>query len=120
MLRQECGAGTNHFDVERYQREREAFGSTIMGWRSAHTIDIYDHSRDGEQTLHVLGLMQQRLAKRRYLPEPETLAATPSLAPTDVPPAEEVHPLSEAAHETIWLHDEETLAWIKRMQQQEQ
>jgi site-specific recombinase XerD len=120
MLRQECGAGTNHFDVERYQREREAFGSTIMGWRSAHTIDIYDHSRDGEQTLHVLGLMQQRLAKWRYLPEPETLAATPSLAPTDVPPAEEVHPLPEAAHETIWLHDEETLAWIKRMQQQEQ
>ena len=105
MLRQACGGGTDHFDAERYQREREAFGSTIMGWRSPHTIDVYDHSRDGEQTLHVLGLMQQRLAERRYFPEPETPAAT--------------SPLAEAANETIWLHDAETLAWIKQMQRQE-
>jgi len=60
------------------QREREAFGSTIMGWRSAHTIDIYDHSRDGEQTLQVLAKMQHQLAERRYL--------TPDTAdPTDPP-----------------------------------
>jgi integrase len=120
MLHQQCGAGTDHFDAERYQREREAFGSTIMGWRSTHTIDVYDHSRDGEQTLHVLGLMQQRLAERCYLPEPETPAATPPLAPTNVLPAEEIHPLPSAENETIWLHDAETLAWIKRMQQQDQ
>jgi len=119
MLRAACGAGTDHFDAERYQREREAFGSTIMGWRAAHTIDVYDHSRDGEQTLQVLGLMQQRLAERRYLPEPETPAATPPHAPTNVAPAEVVHLLPEAANETIWLHDAETLAWIKRMQHQE-
>src|SRR5438445_2634815 len=67
LLRQECGAGTEHFDSERYQREREGFGSTIMGWRSTHTIDVYDHSRDGEQTLHILAKMQHQLAQRRYL-----------------------------------------------------
>jgi integrase len=120
MLREACGAGTNHFDAERYQREREAFGSTIMQWRSAHTIDVYDHSRDGEQTLQVLSLMQQRLAERRYPPEPATPAATPPLAPMKGLPAEEVHPLPSAENETIWLHDAETLAWIKRMQQQEE
>ena len=105
MLRQACGAGTDHFDAERYQREREAFGSTIMGWRSPHTIDVYDHSRDGEQTLQILALMQQRLAERRYFPETEIPSAT--------------SPLAEVAPETIWLHDAETLTWIKQMQQQE-
>ena len=91
-----------------------------MGWGSPHTIDIYDHSRDGEQTLHVLAMMQHRLAERRYVPERETPpAATPPHAPTNVAPAEVVHLLPEAANETIWLHDAETLAWIKRMQHQE-
>jgi hypothetical protein len=37
LLRETCGAETDHFDSEHYGREREAFGSTIMGWRSAHT-----------------------------------------------------------------------------------
>jgi len=119
MLRQTCGAGTDHFDAERYQREREAFGSTIMGWQSPHTIDVYDHSRDGEQTLHVLAMMQQRLAERRYFPEPETPAATSPLASAKMSPVEEVSPLPSAENETIWLHDAETLAWIKQMQQQE-
>jgi len=78
LLRETCGAGTDHFDAERYGREREAFGSTIMGWRSAHTIDIYDHSRDTEQTLQVLAKMQHQLAQRSYL--------TPGGAcPTDLP-----------------------------------
>jgi site-specific recombinase XerD len=53
-LRLACGAGTEHFDAEQYQREREAFGSLVMGWRSCRTIDIYDHTRDGEKTLFVL------------------------------------------------------------------
>ncbi len=105
MLREACGAGTDHFDAERYQREREAFGSTIMGWRSTHTIDVYDHSRDGEQTLHVLAIMQHQLAERHYLPEPQTKL-----------------PLTQtkgsSGEETIWLHDAETLAWIKKMNQQ--
>jgi hypothetical protein len=119
MLRQECGAGTDHFDTERYQREREAFGSTIMGWRSIHTIDVYDHSRDGEHTLQVLALMQQRLAERHYVP---ALAPEPSAPP---PPQAEAIPTASqqrlpAEEDTLWLHDAETLAWIKKMQQQNQ
>jgi len=90
-----------------------------MGWQSPHTIDVYDHSRDGEQTLHVLAMMQQRLAERRYFPEPETPAATSPLASAKMSPVEEVSPLPSAENETIWLHDAETLAWIKQMQQQE-
>ncbi len=117
MLRQECGAGTDHFDTERYQREREAFGSTIMGWQSIHTIDVYDHSRDREHTLQVLALMQQRLAERDYLPAfaPGTHASPPTQAeaiPTAPPPR------LPAEEDTLWLHDAETLAWIKKMQQQ--
>lgn len=117
LLRETCGAGTDHFDAERYQREREAFGSTIMGWRSAHTIDIYDHSRDGEQTLQVLATMQHQLAERRYL--------TPGTAdPTDPPvPQGSTGSIPKGAeqgerNETVWFHDAETLAWIKQMQQQ--
>lgn len=116
LLRETCGAGTDHFDAERYQREREAFGSTIMGWRSAHTIDIYDHSRDGEQTLPVLATMQHQLAERRYL--------TPGTAdPTDPPvPQGSTGSILKGAeqgerNETVWFHDAETLAWIKQMQQ---
>ncbi len=117
MLRQDCGAGTDHFDTERYQREREAFGSTIMGWRSVHTIDVYDHSRDGEHTLQVLALMQQRLAERRYLPAfaPETDTLPPPQA--EAIPTANPHLLS-AEEDTLWLHDAETLAWIKKLQQQ--
>lgn len=117
LLRATCGAGTEHFDAERYQREREAFGSTMMGWRSAHTIDIYDHSRDGEQTLQVLATMQHQLAERRYL--------TPGTAdPTDPPvPQGSTGSIPKGAepgerNETVWFHDAETLAWIKHMQQQ--
>ena len=85
-----------------------------MGWRSAHTIDVYDHSRDGEHTLSVLALMQQRLASHHVLP-----AQVPG---TPMPPAEAIpevsQPLPPVEEETIWLHDAETLAWIKKMQQQ--
>jgi len=119
MLRQECGAGTDHFDTERYQREREAFGSTIMGWQSPHTIDVYDHSRDGEQTLQVLALMQQRLAERHYLP-----ARAPGADGSPPPQTEAIptakQPMLPAEEDTLWVHDAETLAWIKKMQQQNQ
>jgi hypothetical protein len=117
MLRQECGAGTDHFDAERYQREREAFGSTIMGWRSTHTIDVYDHSRDGEQTLHILAIMQHQLAERRYLREPTTPATNLPLTQTKGSSAEEMHYALSEGEETLWLHDAETLAWIKKMNQ---
>jgi len=119
ILRQECGAGTDHFDTERYQREREAFGSAIMGWRSVHTIDVYDHSRDGEQTLHVLALMQQRLAERRYLPALPLEANERPQTSTEalLGAAQHVLPVTPT-EETLWLHDAETLAWVKKMQQQ--
>lgn len=116
LLRETCGAGTDHFDAERYQREREAFGSTIMGWRSAHTIDIYDHSRDSEHTLQVLAHLQQQLAERSYLAprgdspmDPQDFGRSISSVPTTSP---------NEKNETVWLHDAETLAWIQQMQQQ--
>src|SRR5256712_1574851 len=68
-LRLACGSGTDHFDSERYLREREAFGSLVMGWQSPRTIDIYDQSRDGERALVVLSAYQQKLSQRCYLPE---------------------------------------------------
>jgi len=115
MLREACGAGTDHFDTERYQREREAFGSTIMGWCSPQTIDVYDHTRDGEQALQVLALMQQRFAQRHYLPAPARV--TPALPPQAeiTPPVDQQLLVTE--EDTLWLHDAETLAWIKKMQQ---
>lgn len=114
MLRETCGAGTDHFDSERYLREREAFGSMIMGWRSAHTIDVYDHSRGGEQTLHVLALMQQRLAEQRSLP------AEATQPPLVEEKAQTVANQPVFSEETLWFHDEETLAWIKKMQKPRQ
>src|SRR5258708_5807497 len=98
LLRETCGAGTDHFDAERYGREREAFGSTIMGWRSAHTIDIYGHSRDGEQTLQVLATMQHQLAERRYL-----TPGTPD--PTD-PPVPQGSTCSIPKRATPWQGNE--------------
>ncbi len=89
-----------------------------MGWRSVHTIDVYDHSRDGEHTLQVLALMQQRLAERRYFP-------APPLATNEQPQARAEGLLGADQHilpvtptqEPLWLHDAETLAWVKKMQQ---
>jgi len=115
-LREACGAGTAYFDTEQYQREREAFGSLIMGWRSAQTIDLYDHSRDGAHTLQVLALMQQRLSAGQY-------QVSPLERPQDLPPAPEASlsvqetPGLHDSDAVIWLHDAETLAWIKKMQQ---
>jgi integrase len=115
----ECGAGTEHMDTERYQREREAFGSTIMGWRSSKTIDIYDHSRDGEHTLEVLARMQQGFSQRRFVFEPP--ATTEAASSTEKAPqtVEQQQVLLEVG-ETMWLHDAETLAWVKKMQQHSQ
>jgi hypothetical protein len=106
-------------DTERYQREREAFGSTIMGWRSSKTIDVYDHSRDGEHTLQVLARMQQSFSERRYICEPATTTEQQSNA-KEAPQAASQEMLSPAVGETIWQHDAETLAWVKKMQQHSQ
>jgi len=116
LLRETCGAGTDHFDAERYQREREAFGSTIMGWRSAHTIDIYDHSRDAEHTFQVLAHMQQQLAERSYLTPGEV--SPPNLQAWEGSAGSIPATSPDERNETVWLHDAETLAWIKQMHQQ--
>ena len=115
LLRETCGAGTNQFDAERYQREREAFGSTIMGWRSVHTIDIYDHSRDSEHTLQVLAHMQQQLSERAYLTPREGSPTAPQAFGESTGPMPTTSPGER--DETVWFHDAETLAWIQQMQQ---
>jgi integrase len=118
-LKLACGAGTAHFDSEHYLHAREAFASTIMGWRSAKTIDIYDHSRDGEAALSVLADYQRDLAERHYLSEhfvsSDDLSASHVAAPWL--PTDESRVVQSG--EIVWLHDVETLDWIKKLQQQD-
>lgn len=108
-LRTACGAGTDRFDSEQYQREREAFGSLVMGWQSPRTIDIYDQSRDGERTLSLLASYQQSLSQRHYVSAPPQASG---------PGSEGSSAFAAHSGDTIWRHDAETLAWIKKMQQQ--
>lgn len=110
-----CGAGTDHFDSEKYLREREAFATLIMGWQSPKTIDIYDQTRSGESVLQVLASYQDDLAKRRFVSVPSNLEErnqTSGVAKA----SDEEH--AAPARETVWLHDAETLAWVKKMQNQ--
>jgi hypothetical protein len=112
-----CGAGTDHFDSEKYLREREAFATSIMGWQSLKTIDIYDQTRSGESVLQVLASYQDDLAKRRFVSVPSNPEERSQAL--GVPPAsDEEHAASASARETVWLHDAETLAWVKKMQNQ--
>jgi hypothetical protein len=97
-------------------REREAFGSLVMGWRSRETIDIYDHTRDGERTLLVLATYQQSLSERQYVSESSTGKEYLNEREHIVEQTKEKKASGEA-DETIWLHDQETLAWVKKMQQ---
>ncbi len=116
-LKKACGVGTEHFDSEKYLREREAFGSMIMSWRGARTIDIYDQSREGEAVFSVLADYQQDISQRRYAAKPPGVMNPPAKreAATD---AEQpgLYPSEEA--ETVWMHDAETLDWIKSMERQ--
>lgn len=112
-LKLACGTGTEFFDSEKYLREREAFGKTIMAWQSIHTIDIYDQSREGEAIFSVLAGYQQDLAQRRYAIQ------SPQGQPLSKPGVEvEVPPQSNQEVPVVWMHDEETLNWIKSMEQQ--
>lgn len=115
-LKLACGAGTPHFDAEQYLRLREAFASMVMGWRSPKTIDIYDHTRDGEQTLSVLASYQQALSHRQYVAEPMLATAQLNEKVSSSSHGEEEVTLPQE-RETLWLHDAETLAWIKKWQQ---
>lgn len=118
-LRLACGSGTDRFDAERYLREREAFGLLVMGWQSPRTIDIYDQSRDGERTLAVLSTYQQKLSQRCYL------TALPCESVSDPIQKDASRQCGEGISqtplgETLWVHDSETLDWIKKMQRQSQ
>src|SRR5260221_5871113 len=115
-LKMACGAGTEHFDTEKYVREREAFGSLIMSWRSARTINIYDQSREGEAVFSVLASYQQDLSQRRYATLPSMVTNPAELR--DAPaPLEQPERQSEAAS-IVWMHDAETLDWIKSLEWQ--
>lgn len=116
-LKLACHTGDSQFDKEKYTQTREAFGSLIMGWSSVNTINFYDHTRDGEEALFVLSDLQKDHSKRRYgsgalVPAerqgPQQDAAQPKDKRVDLPRTEEV----------VWMHDAETLAWIKQKQQQ--
>ncbi len=118
-LRLACGSGTNRFDAERYLREREAFGLLVMGWQSPRTIDIYDQSRDGESALALLSAYQQKLSQRSYLPELPCDATIDQVQKEPPQRCDQGTSLTSNG-ETLWVHDAETLDWIKKMQQQSQ
>jgi hypothetical protein len=89
----------------------------IMGWRSVKTIDIYDQSREGEAALSVLASHQQDLSQRHYAVEPVN-AMSPKAqrqAPTE---SDQPEMQSRQEAETVWMHDTETLDWIKSMERQ--
>lgn len=115
-LRATCGAGTDRFDSEQYLREREAFGSLVMGWQSPHTIDIYDQSREGERTLALLASYQQGLSQRQYVSVTAPPQSRPSGESEKAAQGCEPSFTLRQEEETIWKHDAETLAWIKKMQ----
>ncbi len=116
-LKLACRAGTDQFDEEGYVQAREAFGSLVMGWRSVNTINIYDHTRDGEKTLSVLADYQQDLSKRRYVSTPPMLIAPQSIQKDIAPLAREGSP-SNQGMEIVWAQDAETLEWVRKLQQQ--
>jgi site-specific recombinase XerD len=117
-LKIKCGLDTNHFDSETYLSEREAFGSQIMGWRSAKTIDIYDQSRNGEPVFSTLAEYQKDLSQRRYAVQPAQemnlsleQGVSPAIPQPILPPVDQGTPI-------IWELDAETLNWVKSMEQQ--
>jgi hypothetical protein len=116
-LKLACQAGTDQFHEEEYLHAREAFGSLVMGWRCVNTINIYDHTRNGEKTLSVLADYQKDLSKRRYVPEAAYLPE-PRNSQEDVPAPMREETIAANLGETVWLHDAETLTWVKKMQQQ--
>jgi site-specific recombinase XerD len=114
-LKRACGAGTDLFDSEKYLQEREAFGLMIMSWRSTRTIDIYDQSRQGESALSTLAGYQQDLSQRRYASELPIVANSLEKS-EEFPALERQKPFLSQETETVWMHDQETLNWIKSME----
>lgn len=88
-----------------------------MGWQSAKTIDIYDQTRDGEGALSVLAAYQKDLSQRRYVSV--SFPLPPPDSEQEAPPPLDRHPSSgDQEGATTWMHDAETLAWIKEMELQ--
>lgn len=116
-LKLACQVGTDQFDEEGYLQAREAFGSLVMGWRSINTINIYDHSRDGEKSLSVLADYQKDLSQRHYVSVPPPFMEPQSIQEHVSPRTHEESNSNQHA-DTVWTHDRETLAWIKKLQQQ--
>ncbi len=111
-----CGFGTEHFDSERYRSERAAFASQIMNWRSARTIDIYDQSRQGEAVFSTLAEYQEDLSRRHYAIQPTHMMNPLEQSASSGIPQPVLSPDQSAA--IVWMHDAETLDWIKSMEQQ--
>jgi len=116
-LKRSYQAGSDQFDEEGYLQAREAFGRLVMGWRNTKTIDIYDHSRNGEKVLFLLADYQKDLSKRHYVSEPPALGKQ-QITQQHVYLARDEERLSLQAEEVNWLQDADTLAWIKKVQQQ--
>jgi len=115
-LKMKCGLGTDHFDAETYLSEREAFGSQIMSWRSVQTIDIYDQSRSAEAIFSTLAEYQKDLSQRCYTAQPTLAMKHPESRDVSTPIPQPGLPNQETS--IVWMHDAETLDWIKSMEQQ--
>jgi hypothetical protein len=116
-LKIKCRLGTDHFDSDTYLSEREAFGSQVMCWRSAKTINIYDQSRRGESVFSTLAEYQKDLSQRRYDIQATVLNLPPEQNASSVI-SRPVVPSTGQETPIIWWLDAETLDWIKRMEQQ--
>jgi integrase len=116
-LKLACQAGTDRFDQRDYLQAREAFGSLVMGWSSIDTINIYDHTRSGEQALYVLADYKKELSKRSYASVLTTFV-DPGSVQQDGPALAGEEATGNQDGETVWAHDMETLAWVKKLQQQ--
>jgi hypothetical protein len=116
-LKIKCGFGTDRFDAETYLSEREAFGSQIMNWRSAKTIDIYDQSRNAAAVFPTLVEYQQDLSQRRYATQLFIMMNPEEKREGSATWGQPGFQSSQEAA-VVWKHDTETLDWIKSMERQ--
>jgi len=117
-LKIKCGLGTDHFDAETYLSERQAFGSQIMHWRSAKTIDLYDQSRNAAAVFPTLAEYQQDLSQRRYTDQHARemdRAPEQSISPAIPQPA--LLPADQQTPNIVGV-DDETLDGVKSMERQ--
>ncbi len=87
-----------------------------MNWRSARTIDIYDQSSQGEAVFSTLAEYQEDLSRRHYAIQPTHMMNPLEQSASSGIPQPVLSPDQSAA--IVWMHDAETLDWIKSMEQQ--